>query len=69
MDLPAMNMQGGSPPPVKPPKPPIAETLKTVVRKGGPILKNIEGVINAPQKPHKFIGTSYKRDFSGFKYS
>jgi len=57
------------PPQMKPPKPPTGEKIKSLVRKGGYALKNIEDVITAPQKPHRFLGTSYRSDFSGFKYS
>jgi hypothetical protein len=67
--LPAGNMPIPSPPAMKPPKPPISEKVKTLANKGGAALKMIENVVTAPQKPHRYLGVSYKKDFSGFKYS
>lgn len=73
----AKQLQAGGPgglpapkaPAIAPPKPPVAEQLKGIATKGGAVLKNIENVISAPQKPHRYLGTAYAKDFSGFKYS
>jgi hypothetical protein len=67
---PSMSMGALTPTPsIKPPKPPVAETVKSLARKGGTAIKMLDKVISAPQAPHRFGGVSYNRNFSGFKYS
>lgn len=74
MDIPKIQKNLGAmpmapPPSMKAPRPPVAERIKSLARRGGAALKGIESVVMAPQKPHRFLGTAYRKDFSGFKYS
>lgn len=57
------------PPVMAPPKPPVGEQVKTLARRGGVLIKNFENVLSTPMAPHRYAGTAYKRDYSGFKYS
>jgi len=57
------------PPIMAPPKPPVGEQVKSLARRGGVMIKNFENILSKPMAPHRYAGTAYKHDYSGFKYS